>query len=70
MEDGIEGLVSIVFSVGSNGKFTAIDNISFKAIPASYRNQFKSEITKALQSYVCPAGSFSYEYNFHLNSDS
>ncbi|MBB5192950.1 protein TonB [Silvimonas terrae] len=70
MEDGIEGLVSVVFTFGSNGKFSAIDSMNFKGIPASYRSQFKSEITKALQGYACPAGSFVYEYNFHMNSDS
>ncbi|OWY39479.1 hypothetical protein CEK28_08380 [Xenophilus sp. AP218F] len=71
-EDEIQGVVRVVFSVGGDGKFSGLTDISFDGgIPPRYRSGFKSAITAALQGYTCQANSqLSQEFGFKLDSGS
>jgi len=69
-EDEIQGVVSVVFSVGASGKFGGEASFNFSGdIPPRYRSSFKSAITTALQGYTCQANSqLKQEFGFKLDS--
>ncbi|WP_236250735.1 hypothetical protein [Chromobacterium phragmitis] len=72
LEDEVQGVVSVVFTVGADGKFNGFSNVGFDGgIPPRYRSSFKSAISAALQGYTCRGStSLTQEFSFKLDSGS
>ncbi|GAB7126307.1 hypothetical protein JCM19000A_08140 [Silvimonas sp. JCM 19000] len=51
-DDGVEGTVMVTFRSDAQGKVT-LQDISFKGIPARYRNLFKAAVMDSLPGYSC-----------------
>ncbi|QEL54967.1 hypothetical protein [Chromobacterium paludis] len=72
LEDEIQGVVNVVFSVGASGKFGGDASFNFSGdIPPRYRSAFKAAIVTALQGYTCQANSqLKQEFGFKMDSGS